>query len=138
MLQSNILSLVIDTNILITYFWKNSSARKLVSTKNLVLFSPEYALEEINKHSNRIIKEARITKKEFSDIREEIALEVNFIPLQEYKNYLKTAVKVKDAADVDFIALALKFKIPIWSNDKQLKEQNLVRVFTTEEIIKLF
>ena len=40
-----------------------------------------------------------------------------------------------DEKDTPFIALALKLGIPIWSNDKDLKEkQNLVSVFTTKEI----
>jgi len=41
-----------------------------------------------------------------------------------------------DIKDVQYLALAEKYGIPIWSNDKRLKNQSVVKVFSTEEIIR--
>ena len=132
------MKLVTDTNILFTFFWKNSYTRKLFINQDLELISPEFALEEIKKYSEEIIRRAKISKKEFQDIRKELALMVEFIPLKEYSEYLKKASEISyDKDDVDFIALALKLKSPIWSNDKEFKKQNKIKVYSTLEVLLL-
>jgi len=129
--------LVTDSNILFTFFWKNSYTRKLFINQDLELISPEFSLEEIKKYSEEIIRRAKISKKEFKDIRRELALMVEFIPLEEYSEYLKKASEISyDKDDVDFIALALKLKCPIWSNDKEFKKQNKIKVYSTLEVLK--
>ncbi len=47
-------------------------------------------------------------------------------------------MKVIDIKDAPFIALALKLKIPIWSNDKHFKKQQKVVSYTTDEIMTNF
>jgi predicted nucleic acid-binding protein len=39
-----------------------------------------------------------------------------------------------DPNDAEFLALALKLKVPIWSEDKHYKCQQLVSVFTSKYI----
>lgn len=128
---------VVDTNILFTFFWKKSFTRRLFVNQDLELVSPEYSLEEIGKYSDEIIKRAGLSKKEFDDIRRELAPMVEFIPLGEYREYLKRALKVcYDKDDLDFFALSLKLKCPIWSNDKELKKQNKVEIYSTRDVLK--
>ena len=43
-----------------------------------------------------------------------------------------------DPKDTSYFALALKLNCPIWSNDKKLKEQNKIKIYSTEEIVKFF
>ena len=57
--------LVVNTNVLMTFFWKSSVFRKVVHGQELELLSPEFALEEINKHENEIKKKADINNEEF-------------------------------------------------------------------------
>lgn len=38
--------------------------------------------------------------------------------------------------DVPYLALALFLDIPIWSNDGDFKEQSLVKVYTTTELLQ--
>ena len=38
--------------------------------------------------------------------------------------------------DIDFLALALKLKLPVWSNDSHLKKQSKVIVYSTSELLK--
>lgn len=130
--------LVADTNILFTYFWKDSFTKKNFVKENLDLFSPEFALEEIKFYTNEIMQKTNISKEEFNKLREELAIIVKFIPVEEYSKFLKEALKLSvDENDVDFIALALKLNCPIWSKDYHLKQQNKIRVFTTKELIMI-
>ena len=105
--------------------------------QDMILFAPEFALEEIKKYENEIMHKAKITKKEFNFLRKELAIAIDFIPLQIYGSYLKKALIVSpDENDIDFFALALKLKIPLWSNDKLLKKQNIVKVLDTKEVLR--
>ena len=37
--------------------------------------------------------------------------------------------------DIDFLALAMKLKLALWSNDSLLKKQNKVEVFSTMDLL---
>ena len=57
------LELVVDTNVMFSFFWKGSMVKKLLMDQDVLLFAPEFALEEINKYEKEIIRKAKITKK---------------------------------------------------------------------------
>ena len=138
--------IVVDTNILFTFFWKNSIFENIIKKDN-DFFAPEYALEEINKHACEIKEKTSISDKKFRDLRIKLALNVGFIPLEEYSDYfsevmvLSKGLKNKEydefIKDIDFLALALKLNCPIWTNDKQFKNQSKILVFNTKEMIEL-
>ncbi len=132
------MKLVVDSNVLFTFFWKRGTTRNLFVKQELELISAEFSLEEIKKYEKEIIKKAKLSRKEFNDLRKELATIVEFISLDEYKDFLQEAVKItSDQNDVDFFALALKMSSSIWSNEKNLKKQNKVFIFSTEEVIDL-
>ena len=131
--------LIVDSNILFTFFWKNATATDLFVFQNLELCSPEFALEEIQKYKQEIVRKAKMTDTEFREIKKELQLLIAFVAIEEYMNYFQNAAKISpDKEDVDFFALALLKDCPIWSNDKKLKEQNEVKILTTKEVIELF
>lgn len=130
------MELVVDTNILYAYFWEKSLSRRFLMKMNLELFSPEFALEEINANESDILKKTGLSKKEFNDTRSNLAIAVEFIPLEEYEKFLIPALKFSpDPNDVDFLALAMKLKLPLWSNDFLLKKQNKVKIFSTLDLL---
>ena len=131
------MKLVVDTNVLIAYFWKNSETRKIIaSEKDLELMAPEFALEEINKYKKEIIKKAKISEEDFKISRIDLAISIKFFKLEAYGNFLKRAFETSpDKNDIDFFALALKLNCPLWSNDKKLKEQDKIKVYASHELI---
>jgi len=132
------MKLVVDTNILYTYFWKHSLTKKLIMRKDLELFAPEFGLEEINKYKTDIIKKTKISEDKFRELKFDIAISVKFIPVEEYRGFLKRALEISpDPNDIDFFALSLKLNLPIWSNDALLKNQTKIRILTTKEILGL-
>ncbi len=138
--------IVVDSNILFTFFWKNSIFRRL-ATYQLNLIAPEKALEEINNYKDYIKNKANITESEFQELKKDLALRVEFIALNYYKEYfnkVKTLSKeipqekqTEFLDDADFIALALKNDCPLWTHDKLLKKQSKIQIFWTKEIINL-
>lgn len=130
------MKLIVDSNILFTYFWKESVTRKILLNGKLELFSPEFALEEINRYKKHIKERTNLTEREFNSAKIDIGIGIIFVAIEEYKTFLKKALEISpDKNDIDFFALALKLKIPIWSNDKNLKKQNIIKVYSTEEIL---
>ena len=128
---------VVDTNVLFTYFWPGSLTKGLLVDQDLEFFAPELALLEINKHREEILKKTGISPKEFAVLRRDLGVLVEFIPLEEYSEFLLQASSIPDKDDVDFVALALKLNLPIWSNDKEIKRQSMIKVLSTRELLEL-
>ncbi|MFZ2456828.1 MAG: PIN domain-containing protein [Candidatus Altiarchaeia archaeon] len=137
-LEGGVEDVVVDSNVLFTFFFKNSVAKKILPRRVFEFYSPVYALEEINFHREEILKKTRISVDSFAKLREELALFVEFIPSDEYSSFWKAASFIPDKDDIDFVALALKMGCPLWSNDKELKKQSLVEILTTDEFIKKY
>lgn len=129
---------VVDTNVLFSYFWKNSRTRRILIDQNLEFFSPEFALKEIEKYKKEIMQKTNLSIEEFNKKREQLVIDIEFIPIEEYKEYLRKSLKISpDKNDIDFFALALKLKCPLWSNDKLLKRQDKIKVYNAQEIIRI-
>jgi len=100
--------LVVDTNILFSFFWKNSFIKKILTFPKEKFISPEIAFIELKKYSSLIINKTKLSKKEFA---------------LEFKK-LKSIIKIP--------------LIPLWSNDKKLKEQDKVMVLNTKDVLEIF
>ena len=141
------MNIIVDSNILFTFFWKNSTFSILSKRKELKLFAPEYALEEIRKYEDEIIKKTKISKEEFKIDMLELLNHINFVNIEDYRSEfknIKSLVKIfkeeeytEFLNDIDFIALALKINAPLWTHDKLLKKQNRIKILSTKEIIEL-
>ena len=141
------MKLVIDSNVLFTFFWKNSVLNEILSTSDMQLFSPEYALLELKKHESEILHRTKLSKSEFNKRREELAAKVSFIPLEQYTSSMKYIISLAKPMpepeqaellkDIDFIALAIELQCPLWSNDKLLKKQSTVSALSTEDILEI-
>ena len=139
------MKLVVNTNILFSIFKKDSFTRKLITNEKFRqrfrLYSPEQCLKELLNYKDEICKKAEISKEVFHEILSDIISEglVKFVSLSQYEKFLEMAKEISpDPNDIDIFALALKLNCPIWSNDKELKKQNVVKVYSTKELIEEF
>ncbi|SRR3989344_5448878 len=129
--------LVVDTNILFSFFWNDSFTKKLLISKKFDLISPKISIKELKKYSEDIIKRTGINRPKFKEYLDNLKKFVIFTDEKEYSDFLREATEISpDKADSRFFALCLKNNCPLWSKDSLLKRQNKVKVFSTEEIIK--
>lgn len=130
--------LVVDANVLFSFFNRKSTARDLILSGKVKLYSPGFILTEIEKHKKEILDKFSLTEAQYS-IALNIAREfVLFASLSEFEDKISEVAKASpDPKDVQYLALALKHGVPLWSNDKRLKKQSMVKVFTTEELTRL-
>jgi len=126
---------VIDTNILFSFFWKKSITRDIILENIFELYTPEFAITEILKYKSEIIQKAKITITEFNNKLEELKTHLIIINRLKYLPKLKKIESlITDKNDADFIALAFVYNLPLWSNDKELEKQTIVTVLNTKEI----
>jgi len=126
---------VVDANILFALANSESAANSLVSDFMLELFSPDFSLVEIKKYKKDISEKSGV---EFDGVLELLKEKVKFIDESQYSGMIKKlSSKLTDKKDVPYFALACKLNLPLWSNDKHLKEQSLIPVFTTRELVEI-
>ena len=128
---------IIDFNSLFSIFRKHSTTRKLVFHPSLELYSPAFALQELAKHRQDVMSKAKISLGEFGVIERILSWQIRFIPAERFRDFLVEAQHISpDPDDAEYFALALKLKAPLWSNDKRLKRQDIIRVYSTSELLK--
>lgn len=132
------MKLIIDNNILFSLMKTDSSASKIFFALNCEFVAPSFVLYEFRKYEEDCIKKSKLSKKDFEIRKEEVFSRIRFIDFEIYQEFIDEAIKnIADENDAPYIALALKMKIPLWSNDKLLKSQNKVNVLSTEDIVEL-
>ena len=133
--------LIIDTNILVSFF-KSNPVNLIISSHDsfkLELFIPEQVKEELLKNQPSILKYAKISSEEFnkrlSKLEELVSIELK----DSFKEFEPQARSLSPHdKDIPVFALALKLNCQIWSNELSFKEQSKIKVFSTRDVIELF
>ena len=134
------MDLVVDANEIFAALIKESKTHELIFDEKLHLLTTEFFFTEFNKHSEEIQEKTEKTEEELNNLFDVLKKKITLIPLEELLPFVDEAEKISpDPDDVAYIALALKLKCAIWSQDRKLKEkQNTIQVYSTEELIKMF
>ena len=131
--------LVVDANILVSALLKDSTTRRIfLGAKKPGLVAPEFIKEEFLEHLDEFSERLNVKKKRLEGAVNALLKEIRLIPTQEYKGFLPSAIKISpDKKDAPYFALALCMNCPIWSQDKALKNQKEVRVYSTHGLLEL-
>ncbi len=119
--------LVVDSNILFSYFVFSKKIENIILSSNVVLYTPDWAIYELNKYfSDRIAKRVEkkgMSKEELELIVLDVMQRLIVVPKALYIDKWEEAVRIAgqfDEKDTPFIALAIKMGIPIWTGDKKM------------------
>lgn len=130
--------LVIDTNIIIAAIIRNSTTQDIIFNENLQLYSPEYVLSEIKNHKAELIRKSGYTSEMFDTISELVFSKITIVPCEEYAHHQNHAINISpDKEDWPFFALCIHMHALLWSNDAKLKDQKVIKVITTNELISV-
>jgi len=112
--------LVVDTNKIIACLLKDGKVRRLLFLPILELYSPKYALDELESKKEKLYKKS--SKDLVNFVLKEVKTRIKFDIVKDevVLNTAKELAKYFDYKDYPFIALALKLNIPIWTNDKAM------------------
>jgi predicted nucleic acid-binding protein len=135
------MELVVNANILFSFFNRESFTRSLIvnaSRYGLKLYTPDFCIDELERDKNRVLKYSKLDDSGFALALSAIDSFITLVLKPEYAKYLSEARKLlpKHPKDIPYLALALAFNIPLWSNEKRLKEQADVEVLNTQDLLE--
>ncbi len=132
------MNLITDANSVISALIKEGKSAEILLSFTLNFYTPEFILQEIEEHKEEILEKTHRIESEFDNLFGDIKKIINIIPKEDFEEYISEAKKISpDPDDVMYFALALKLNCAIWSNDKKLKEQTKIKVYSTGDLIKL-
>lgn len=130
------LSIVVDANMMMSLLIAEGSKRKLFFSKQVNPASPEFVLFEIGKYWQEIIERSGLPEEKLKLVLSEARKCLKTLSLSDVKDFMSEALQISpDPNDAEYFALALKLNCPIWSEDKALKKQARVEVFSTPELL---
>jgi predicted nucleic acid-binding protein len=132
---------VLDANIVLSALIKDAYTREFITKSGHEFWFPEGGVDRIEKYKGGIMEKSGLAHNEIDSLFESLFKQIQMIPEKISNTKLLKAKDIMgdiDKEDALFVACALSLQDSvIWSNDKHLKKQNLVRVYTTKEIMKM-
>jgi len=119
---------------------RDGKTRAILRDFNANFLFPEYEFQELINHKNEIINKAGFSEREFYILILRLIKHVKIIPADLVRRFCIEAYEIIGAIDKDdvfFIATALAFNCPVWSDDKHFLKQNKIRILTTKDVINL-
>lgn len=134
------MQIVIDSNVLFSALIKNSVTRKIILDYDGLFLFPSYIFEELSNHKEELLSRSKMDTQQFNQLLGIILSKVVIVSSKVLENHKEKALEIVnyiDINDVLFFACALAYPDSvIWSNDKELKRQNKIRILNTKELLK--
>lgn len=135
------MKLVVDTNVLLSALIADSVTRTLLGAVDDPLVTPVGLKRELCRHGELVREKSGLSETELEELTNRLLGHVEFVPDSELEAFREEAAE--ELADVDpddviFLAAALAVDGGIWSDDRHLREQDLVPVVTTEDVFRAF
>lgn len=132
------MDLVVDATIVFTGIIGTGVTKEIIFSKSVKLHCPEALFNEVEEHKSRIKFLSGLSSSEIEELLGKLKSTIKPFPMSKYEPFLGEANKlISDSNDTEYLALSLSMnKCPIWSNDPHFKEQSLVKVFTTDELVE--
>jgi predicted nucleic acid-binding protein len=135
------LKLVLDTNVILKALIRDSVVRGILLRSSHEFLIPEYAIDETRKHLGMVAEKSGLSESEINSVIDALLVSIKVVPAEKVVSKWKEAGDLMagiDAGDAPFVAAAMSASCDgIWSDDKHLRRQDKVRVWTTKEIVGL-
>lgn len=135
------MKVVLDANVIISALIADSKTRELIVTLEPELLTPEIVREEIDNYEDLIIKKSGMEGDRLVQFMDLLFDHIKTVPASEFHPAIERAdqeIGDTDPDDVLYLACALSSEASMWSDDKDFEEQNLVPVYTTDDVIDTF
>jgi len=130
--------LVVDANILFAIIIKRSFSLELFVNEKLELFAPEYLFVELDNHKDLLLNKSGFTNEDYINFVSVLKARITILPEKNYNTFIDYVTSIcPDKEDIIYFALALSLNAPLWSNDKILKTQDIVKVISTQELLDI-
>lgn len=103
--------------------------------------TPEVVHDEIGNYDTLIIEKSGMSSDRVQQFIDLLFEYIEMVPASEFYPYIEEAEEAigdTDPDDVLYLACALARNAGVWSDDSDFDEQDLVRVYSTSEVIDAF
>lgn len=130
------MELVADTNIIVAAILRAGMTRNLFFNSEIQLFTPDHTHVELLKHQAEFLEKSGLNQIAFEQASRMVLGTVDIRPYETYSALENQAKNISpDPDDWPFSAVCLQKKCALWSNEKRLKDQEKIRVYTTRELL---
>lgn len=134
--SSPVKKLAADANVILSAV-AGKAALRVFLKEELEIITTEFNIEEVNEYFS-------VMSEKYDLSNEILESQLKLLPLKvygsgHYADFLSKARKKmsgKDQDDVELLALALRMKIPVWTNDRDFRNTG-VQTYTTAQLLKL-
>ena len=119
--------IVVDTNKILAAAIKPGRVRTLLYQAPITPITPAQLLEEVEEHAEEIARRIGMSREEFLTLFEKLIEDTATLttPTKPYIERAKRIATMFDPDDWPFIALALQYNAPVWTNDREMIRHSL-------------
>jgi predicted nucleic acid-binding protein len=128
--------LVADANVLLAAVLGGRARLILVSAEIEEVLTAETTFAEVEEYAAVLARKRRLPIDLL--LLAVASLPVTIVEREAYANSISEAkrrIGRRDPDDIDILALAIQFRIPIWSNDRDFEDSGILR-YTTEDLLR--
>jgi len=128
--------LAADANVLLAAVLGGRAGLILASTEIEEIFTAEVTFAEVEEYAAVLAKKRRLSTDLL--LLAVTSLPVTIVDRAAYANSLSEAkrrIGRRDPDDVDILALAIQFRLPVWSNDRDFEDCG-IQWYTTEDLLR--
>jgi len=133
------MDLVVDANVLSAALMRRNVTHALLFREDVRCHAPDLIFEELDRYSDEIRSKTEVEEYKFHRLVETFRRRIRMVPEEEIEPFIEGAMEIApDINDMLYLAAAMSMNIPIWSNDRALKEkQNRITVYSTNDLLKV-
>src|SRR3989344_2039249 len=132
--------LVVDVNVIFSALVNKGESFRVFEInpilKKFEFIVPEFLFSEIGKRMDKLLLQTKLTKEQLAESFSFIKEQLKPISYSEFIDKIPEAAKI-NIKDAHYLALASKFKCCIFSGDKGLKKQTLIKIYSPREILNI-
>ena len=133
------MKVVIDTNVLMAALISDSVVRRLLASRKITFYLPEFALGEVEKYKEELKSKAGYSEAEFQQLKNLLLENIAIALIGFVKKHMKEVIRVMehvDKKDSPFIACAIAIGADgILSFDKDFQRQKRIKIFGVKELV---
>ncbi len=131
--------LVVDANVIMSLLIKPGLNIDLFLLDELEIFAPKLLFEELERNKSIIIAKSSLNEEDVISLFTILKKKINVVSEEDFINYRKSAEDIcLDPKDITYFALALHLKSSLWTNEKRLQKREIIKVYPTHELMKIF
>jgi predicted nucleic acid-binding protein len=136
-----LLRLVIDTNRIMAGLLRESTSRRIILHDHFSFFAPDYIETELFRHHAYLVKKSKMAEPDFDETLRILLSHVTLVAFEDFEEEYPRAQQIMEPVDVDdspFLAVGLALRIGgIWTEDRHFLRQDLLKVYTTGDLIAI-